>query len=148
MVLEVPMWVKGRTNVSALQSWLEVVALVPLLVIGITWYGIEAAAMSRALVAAVMLPMMMSLASRYCGIGFGELARVVWRPLLSAIVMAACLAALPSGNGHVFALFGKAALGSVVYVSILLLSWALSGRPDGIERIVMGRLIKVARNAA
>src|SRR5262249_721510 len=87
LVLEVPIWVNGKTQVSAIQAWLELVLLVPLILCSVDRYGIEAAAMSRAAVAALMLPLMFYLASRVCPITMRDLLAAVWRPLAAGAFM-------------------------------------------------------------
>ena len=138
-VLEVPMWVKGKGYVSAIQSWLEFFALIPLLVFAVRWNGIEGAAMSRAAVAAGVLPTMLFLLSRTCDIPFAELAKVVWRPLVAGATMTFCIIAVPIDYPALPALVLKIMIGAPVYAISLGLLWLLAGRPDGIERLVVDR---------
>jgi O-antigen/teichoic acid export membrane protein len=141
LVLEVPIWVNGRTQVSAILAWLELVLLVPLIVYSVHHYGIEAAAMSRAAVSVVMLPLMLYLASRVCPIRMRDLTAAVWRPLAAGAFMVGGMM-LPWEYSTVLwiALVTKIALGTVLYLVGLVALWLLSGRPPGIEAAMIRRL--------
>jgi O-antigen/teichoic acid export membrane protein len=141
LVLEVPIWVNGRTQVSAMQAWLELVLLVPLLLYSVAHYGIEGAAMSRAVISALMLPPMFYLTSRVCPIKMRDLLSAVWRPLAAGTFMIGGLM-LPWQYSTVLwmALVTKTALGVAFYTVGLLALWLLSGRPAGIESAVIQRL--------
>jgi O-antigen/teichoic acid export membrane protein len=147
-ILEVPIWVNGKTNVSAIQSWVELAGLVPLLIVAVRWRGIEGAAMSRVVIAAAVLPMMLWLVSRVCPISFGDLARALWRPLASGIVMTLCLAALPVLEPVVLSLAVKVAVGAMAYVAAMTVLWWLSGRSQGIESVVIERARQLVRKPA
>jgi lipopolysaccharide exporter len=146
-VLEVPMWVTGRTDISALQSWLELVLLVPLLMLALAAFGVDGAAMARALVAVAMLPTMLWLASRVCPLPFGALCAAVWRPLTAALAMALLLRApLPMPDGPLATLVVKVLVGATFYAAMLTVLWVASGRPPGAEasllRAVRARLTR------
>ena len=148
LVLEVPIWVIGKTQVSAIQAWLELVLLVPLILYSVDRYGIEAAAMSRAVVSAVMLPLMFYLASRVCPIRMRDLLAAVWRPLAAGAFMIGGMM-LPWEYSTVLwmALATKIALGAALYVVGLVGLWLLSGRPPGIEAAMIRQLRFSAKRA-
>ena len=137
-VLEVPMWVNGRTGVSATQAWVELAALVPLLLFMLPQYGVVGAALTRAVVAAALLPLMLYLTARVCPVSLGALARVLWRPLVASIVMTLALAApVPLPHFVVLALALKVVAGAAIYAATLALLWLASGRPAGIEATLL-----------
>ena len=146
-ILEVPMWVNGKTHVSAIQSWVELAGLVPLLIVAVRWRGIEGAAMSRAVIAAAVLPMMLWLLSRVCPISFADLVRALWRPLASGILMMICLGALPLPESTLLSLIIKITLGALVYVLSLTALWWVSGQSQGIESAILERAREFARPA-
>jgi lipopolysaccharide exporter len=151
LMLEVPIWVSGRTSMSAIQTWLELALIAPLAWMAVRQYGVEGAAAARVAVAAVMVPLMMMLTARIDGVRFLGLVGALWRPLLAALVMA--LAAEPiTGAWHsaLLTLVVKLALCLLVYPSVLLMLWTMSGRPDGMERSALGyiRLYVSTRRAA
>lgn len=140
-VLEVPIWAAGKTHVSAIQSWLELVVVAPALVVAVHAYGLEGAAGARMLVAVAMLPVMLVLASRTCPIRLRDFAAMLWRPLLAALAMAAVLAMPVSYPGNVvITLIVKILVGGTTYASVLVLLWLVSGKPDGVESTIMRRL--------
>jgi len=141
LVLEVPIWVNGKTQVSAIQAWLELVLLVPLILYSVDHYGIEGVAISRAVVAAIMLPLMFYLASRVCPVKMRDLLGAVWRPLAAGAFMVGGMM-LPWEYSSVLwvVLATKIALGAALYLVGLLGLWLLSGRPPGIEAAVIRHL--------
>jgi len=149
LVLEVPIWVNGKTQVSAIQAWLELVLLVPLILYSVDRYGIEAAAMSRAVVSAVMLPLMFYLACRVCPIRMRDLLGAAWRPLAAGAFMIGGMM-LPWEYSTVLwmALATKIALGAALYLVGLVGLWLLSGRPPGIEATMIRQLRFSAKRAS
>jgi O-antigen/teichoic acid export membrane protein len=147
-MLEIPMWVLGKTRQTALQSWLQVIVLVPLVVISIHEYGILGAAVSRATVAIFMFPLLMYFAARVCPVSLRDLASTLWRPLLAGVLMMLSLSAPLAYPSNVWLmLLAKVALGGSVYVGTLLVSWMLSGKPDSIEAAMIRRW-RTARDVA
>jgi lipopolysaccharide exporter len=134
-VLEVPIWVRGRTHVSAVQAWLELVIVAPLIIFAVRAYGIEGAAVARFAVSMLMLPVMLVVASRICSVPLRRLLAALWRPVVSGALMALALAApMPYPAMLVAALAVKVVLGGVVYVGALLVLWVIAGKPPGPER--------------
>lgn len=132
------MWVMGRLRQSALQSWLGFAVLVPLIIVSVHEFGIVGAAVSRAFVAMLSLPLMLYLTSRACPVTWLDLASVLWRPLLAGIVMVLALS-LPASYPEtlLLALGAKVGLGAFVYIGSLAALWYVSGKPDGIEATVL-----------
>lgn len=134
LVLEVPLWVKGQTRLSAVQTWLEFGALVPLL-----WWlthqlGATGAALARVGVGASMVPLMMLLVARTGCVRSGQLASVLWRPLLASFAMAAAVLNIGLDGLPLPLLMAiKIGLGGIAYGVALLLLWLMVGRPDGVE---------------
>ena len=134
-ILEVPLWVAGRTAYSAAINWLDLAAALPFLYLATSRWGVEGAAMSRLAVTVCMLPVAWSLVRSASGIGWTTLFTATLRPMLAAALMAGAmlapggLAALPL----VVQLAARVALGAAVYLSSLWLLWRLAGCPAGIE---------------
>jgi len=145
LVLEVPLWVAGRTDITARQAWLELAAIVPAVLLGVQAWGAEGAAAARASVAVVMVPVMMGFTARHGGVAFARLAAAVSRPLAAALAMAAAAHLLPlpgfAGGGTAVAtavsLLAKGALCVLLYPALLLLLWRLAGRPPGFEPVAI-----------
>ena len=140
LVLEVPLWVAGKTNVTAAQTWLELVVIVPITLLAVRAHGVEGAAAARAGVSMLMVPVMMVLTARNGSVTFWQLAGALWRPLAAALVMAAVVHSLPlEGVGPALLRLGaKGAACAALYPPLLLLLWWASGRPKSIEAKVVG----------
>jgi O-antigen/teichoic acid export membrane protein len=151
LVLEVPLWVSGRTQFSALQTWLELALLVPLVWWATRRFGIEGAAASRTIISASMVPLMLHLTARAGEVSVGQLVSALLRPLAAAIIMAAVLHGLPFASvGHLLLiLIAKVAVGAAVYLAVLLTLWLLQGRPPGFETTALEQVKRLrARRAA
>ena len=152
LVLEVPLWVAGKTNLSAAQSWLELAVILPATLWAVQAYGAEGTAAARAGVSIVMVPVMMVFTARSGGVSLGQLAGALWRPLVAALAMAAVVHVLPL-NGLDPALLRlalKLAACALLYPLVLLLLWLAFGRPKSVEATVveMVRSMLARRRAA
>ena len=144
LVLEVPLWVVGKTNMSAAQTWFELAIILPLTWLAVRGWGVEGAAVARAGVSVLMVPIMMLLTARYCNVGFGPLAAALWRPLLAALAMAAVASQVPHLlNSALVTLLVKGALCFVLYPLLLLGLWVVAGRPAGFEPGALAQLKKL-----
>jgi len=135
LVLEVPLWVAGKTNVSAAQSWLELAAIVPAAILAMQAWGAEGAAAARAGVAALAVPVMIALTARSGGVPALRLVGALWRPLTAALLMAAGvhLLSLPSDVPVFVSFVAKGTLCVLLYPTLMAVLWWASGRPDGFE---------------
>jgi lipopolysaccharide exporter len=152
LVLEVPLWVSGRTKFSAMQTWLELALLVPLVWFATKKFGVEGAAASRTVVSSTMVPLMLYLTARTGQVSVAQLVQALLRPLTAGIVMALVLAALPlkSIGPIALVLAAKIALGAMVYVLVVVGLWLLQGRPLGFEATALQQIKRLLarRNAA
>lgn len=142
LILEVPLWVAGRTDTSATQAWLELAIIVPASLYGVIHYGVEGAAAARAGVSMLVLPLMMMLTARYGSVSVGQLLGALWRPLVAASLMAALIELLPWAffEPAMVRLAAKCSLCLLVYPALLGLLWVLSGRPAGVEATAIGHI--------
>lgn len=150
LVLEVPLWVSGRTRTSAIQTWFELALIAPLAWFAVLRFGVEGAAAARVLVVVAMVPLMMYLCSAIECVSVPRLLATLWRPALAALAMVAASALLPEAwTSGLVVLVAKLAVCALAFPVALLALWALSGKPDGIERQVLdycsARLLKPAR---
>lgn len=142
LILEVPLWVAGRTDTSAIQSWMELALIVPTALYAVSQYGVEGAAAARAGVSVVVLPLMMWLTARSGGVTVGQLVGALWRPLLAAVLMAALVHSLSwQAFGPVIVrLVAKGTLCTLAYPLVLMALWWLSGQPDGVEASALAQI--------
>lgn len=147
LVLEVPLWVAGRTHLSAAQAWLELALLAPLAAWAVRHGGVEAAAAARAGLSVLMVPVMMAFAVHAGNIGWGVLLAAVWRPV-AAVAGVAALSLLMPGPWFAWPLVTLVAKGvcfGLAFVAGIALLWALSGRPRGFEAAAVDRLGQLGR---
>jgi O-antigen/teichoic acid export membrane protein len=142
LVLEVPLWVRGRTRLSALRSWTELAVLVPLVWLVTRQFGIEGAAATRAGVSAVMMLLMAYLAARSGCVRASQLWKAVWRPFIASGVMAALVtgAPLPATWPLLAILFLKILAGALMFTGVLMGLWLAAGRPEGFEATALRQL--------
>ena len=139
LVLEVPLWVDGRTHFSAVQTWLELAVLVPVVWLATKEFGIVGAAASRTAVCFSMIPVMIYLTSRAGHVSASQLFSAMLRPLAAGIIMAAVIHALQfhAMDSPLLILISKIATGAGVYVLSLGGLWLFQGRPEGFEATVV-----------
>lgn len=139
LTLEMPLWVTGRTRLSAAQMWIELALLVPTAYFATKAYGIEGAAMARLCVSFVTLPLILYFVAKSCAIGASKLYGVLWRPLVAGLGMSLVLGLVPvesmSPIGLILAL--KIFIGMIVFPLLLMALWLGRGSPPGFEAEVM-----------
>ncbi len=141
----------GQARRAAVLAWAQLLALVPALLAGFHWGGIEGMAAARAGVAVLFVPMGLWGVRRCLGLGFPTLLGSLARPLLASAAMTAMLVGLDPAASLAHPLPGLAAevcLGAMTYAAAALLAWLLSGRPEGPESLVLGLLARRVRRVA
>lgn len=148
LVLEVPLWVAGKTRISAVQSWLELAVIVPVSLWAVRGFGAEGVALSRAAVAVVMVPAMMVLIARSGLITLGALTSALWRPAVAALGMAALLGSVPARwiEPAFVRLLLELLVCAITYPAIVLLCWWASGKPAGVEQSLLSHLHAARRS--
>lgn len=147
LILEMPLWVRGYTRVSAIRTWVELALLVPLAWWATSNYGLEGAACVRAAVSVAAVLLMIFLVDRARCVRAGTLGLAVWRPLAAAGVMLAALMTWGSVPQWpvVIVLALKVVGGGAVFIVVLMALWLLAGRPPGFESDALGKLGVVVR---
>jgi len=133
-ILEIPLWVSGRTRLSAALNWMELALVIPVLYLATSGWGAEGAAIGRLGISLAMLPSAMVLTRAASQIGWRDLARVTVRPLLAGAAMAVAMMLIsPVGWPAIVALAVKLLVGAAAYLLVLYGLWAATGRPAGFE---------------
>lgn len=150
LVLEVPLWVAGRTSLSAAQAWIELAVLAPLTVWAVRVGGVEGAAQVRAGLSVAMVPLMMAFSVRAGNLGWSPLLRAAWRPVVAAAGVAALVLMLPSTWAWpaLVVLVVKGALLLLLFLAFVMALWALAGRPPGFEAATLDLLARRLRRTA
>ncbi len=139
--MEILLLVTDKGRYSALEAWSQLALLAPVL-----WYvahhaGIAEVAACRAGVAWLFVPFMMFLLTRAAPVRFSQLLTVLWRPGFAGLTMLLVLRLGHLETGIlILDLLLNVLLGGVVFIAALLLAWALVGRPDGIEPMIVKAL--------
>ncbi|MCM8613021.1 lipopolysaccharide biosynthesis protein [Accumulibacter sp.] len=146
LTLEMPLWVMGRTRLSAAQTWLELALLVPIAFLAAHLKGMEGVAMARVAVSIAVLPVMLHFVSSSCMIRIGRLYGALWRPCLAGLAMYGILAVLaPLVDAPVaLLLLLKVLAGAVIFASVLVVLWLVSGRHAGIEEQALRMIVSLA----
>lgn len=115
--------------------------------IAVARYEVALVAYAVLATSVLMTPLYLIQIYRTIGVSVGTFVRVVTRPLLAALAMfGAVRAALPdysislSATEAFMRLLGGVALGMVTYVAAILAMWLALNRPDGAERMLLGKL--------
>lgn len=147
LILEMPLWVRGHTRLSAVRTWVELALLVPLAWWATTAYGLEGAAIVRTGVSVAAVLLMTYLVDRAQCIRAKTLALAVWRPFVAAAAMLSGLLAMGTVPQWPVAivLLLKVVGGGAVFVAILMGLWLLAGRPQGFESDALGKVRTLAR---
>jgi len=145
LTLEMPLWVMGRTRLSAAQTWLELALLVPIAFLAAHLKGMEGVAMARVAVSIAVLPVMLHFVSSSCMIRIGRLYGALWRPCLAGLAMYGILAVLaPLVDAPVaLLLLLKVLAGVVIFSSVLVVLWLVSGRQAGIEEQALRTIVSL-----
>jgi O-antigen/teichoic acid export membrane protein len=142
----------GRARVLTRLILFEFVIKLPLMLIGILYYGIVGAVVARLVTALVIVGCSFVTVRELIGLRITDQLLGPWRPMISALVMAVLIApvavsprsGLPVGQLilHLTIVVGA---GAAAYTISLFSLWSLAGRPDGIEFDVAKVLSRCAR---
>jgi O-antigen/teichoic acid export membrane protein len=108
-------------------------------------YGLVGAAVAAGVAIAVEQVLTVAMACRRFRVRAGAFGRVVWRPVVATVGMAAVLWGLGLGLGGPAALGSGVAVGAGVYGLALMGAWLVAGRPAGAEADVLGLLTRAVR---
>jgi len=109
------------------------------------WWGLTGTAWAMVAASAAQAPVFLRMASRELGVDLGTIVRATWRTVVAVAAMVAGGLGFAElcHSAHIpdqIAAILDAAVSGVVYVAVHLLLWALSGKPEGVERDLL-RLI-------
>jgi lipopolysaccharide exporter len=134
----------GRPKIVALMAGIHTGALVPMLAVGILWYGALGAAYAHlAHVALIAMPTTYYMLVRFTPVVWRDIAVSIWRPILGAALMyfvvrqfcAAWVSIAPAML--LIEVITAVGVGASVYIASVLVLWLLAGCPPGAERITL-----------
>ena len=133
----------GQPKYSARLQWIRVIGSAAVMFpVAYHFRNIEMVAVSRLLVTLAVTPTLFLMLMKPFDLTLGDFMRTLWRPLIAGGMMAAAVLFLNSrimfeGNPRLLLDIG---IGASVYVSTLMLLWAVTGRPQGPERELWRRV--------
>ncbi|WP_206668724.1 oligosaccharide flippase family protein [Lacisediminimonas profundi] len=133
----------GRPKVVAINAWLQVLLFLACAVWLIPHEGAVGVALLRLAVAGLGLASFVFLLVRELpALRLMDLVDAVWRPCIGAALMwlALSMLPLPGGMPVVLQLLWKVVLGAGVFIAAILALWLLSGRGDGPESYLLGKV--------
>lgn len=137
-----------RTSIFLRQRVIEILIKIPLLLGLILTYGVMGAVIGRVVTNAIMMIVTMGYVRNLTGLKLRDQVFAPWRILLAISGMATAILLLPEvvrQSLSIVATAATVAFGGIVYVTILLVSWMIVGRPEGVESIVVDRLAQIGR---
>ncbi|MES9871162.1 MAG: lipopolysaccharide biosynthesis protein [Sedimenticola sp.] len=140
--LEVVLLAAGHAKLSAVESWLQLIILVPVLYFVASSSGLDDIAMARMLIALLFLPLMIYLVTLISPVRFMDVVSMIWRPAFAGLAMLFLVRwfHMHSITFPVLRLSMDIIVGVVSYFSVLYFLWVVSGRNDGVERIILNKI--------
>ena len=137
----------GKFHISVLQIFLEFIVRVPAMIFAVYYYGLFGVLVARVVCGFYATGIAIFLVRHMIGLGVSAQLLAPWRPLLAAGAMGLLVnQAVPHLTGldsTLLLALGSAATvgaGAAFYAAMVTLLWLLSGRPDGAEKIIFGKL--------
>lgn len=139
----------GRPRIMTALAGVHVGLLLPALLVGTHFMGVQGAAWATLAVGAGLMPFNYAVLFHVLKLKPVRLLAVLWRPFLATGAMALAVTGVLNFMGGETGLLGWTAqlalsilVGGLVYGGTEWLLWRLSGRPEGVEDIIMTRLSK------
>ncbi|OWV79434.1 exopolysaccharide biosynthesis protein [Rhizobium sp. R635] len=140
--------VLDNTRSLALRMFAEFAVRVPVTILGIAYFQVEGALGARIIAMLVAYAASLVITRRLIGASFAAQLNAFCRPLAASLPMIAfllwvepMLAVMPVGFNLIAGLAVCGAAAAAIFWAFALLLWQILGRPDGIETIVVQRLM-------
>lgn len=137
-----------RTSVFLRQRVIEIIIKIPMLLTLIWSYGIMGAVIGRLVTNAIMMIVTMGYVRGFTGLSIWQQLTDAWRIAAAIAAMSAAIIILPDAIRHsssILALVATVGLGGLVYILTLAGTWIASGRPEGLETMIVARLTQITR---
>lgn len=135
----------GRARLFALQSWMRVLIMAPLVIFAARTGDLERLAQAQFVAILIFAPIVFASLRSALNLGIMDIVRSNIRPAIAAGVM--CAAVLPASEAIVtfhpiVRLLLLVAVGALTFLAALLALWHVSGRPSGVEQTLVASLSK------
>lgn len=133
------MLVSGRERLYAMAVWIEVAITMAVVSAGGLVLGMDGVVLGALAAAVLNLPLMIRVTMQSVPVSLSAMAKVVWRPVLAAVVMHSVVRVVHSDaiSAPWLRLVLDIGTGILTYGAVVTLSWWASGRPDGVERALV-----------
>jgi O-antigen/teichoic acid export membrane protein len=140
--------VMNNTRYVALRMFAEFAVRVPVTVLGIAYFQVPGALGARIVAVLVAYAASLIITRRLIGATFAAQLNSFLRPMVAILPMIAfllwvepMLVAMPVGLNLIFGLAFCGGASAAIFWAFALLLWQVVGRPDGIEAIIVQRLL-------
>lgn len=132
---------QGLSKLHAQTMWAEFLAFILAATILAPKLGVMGLAYARLISVMVYFVTNLYITKSHSGILYRQVLNVLWRPIIGSLIMVAAITLTPLLTTNIYLeLIQKIIIGAIIYISFILLTWQLSGRPDGIEATLLDRL--------
>lgn len=134
--------ITGNVKYTAYIYWVQALVTVVTIYPAFHYAGILGIAYSRALIGIVMFFVVSSLVVKRCQVSFSQIITVIWRPVISGVIMFVLLLNISNlwGLNSMTLLIFKVVFGAVIYTSLVLFLWLLAGKPATYEEIFVQKI--------
>jgi O-antigen/teichoic acid export membrane protein len=133
---------EGKSKTHAYLMWVELAAFLVAAALLTPHYGIIGLAYARLFSVFAFMVSSIRTAHLQLGILYERIFQSIWRPLVCAILMVVLLRYVPEAFEQDFLnLIVKIIVGGIFYLSAILLTWQIAGKPDGIEEMARSAAI-------
>ena len=136
--------VSGNIKYTAYIFWVQAIVTIASLYPAYILLGLEGIAYTRALIGLIMFFVVSQLVVQIHQVAFRQIVAAVWRPVVAGGVMYLVLVNI-SGLWVLenwLILIIKIILGVIIYASLMLILWLLSGRPESGEKTLLDSVMK------
>jgi len=136
--------VLGDSKFLAHAVWIEFVVFVLAAVILTPSYGLIGLAQARLISSCANWMICVVATTRKKLIRYGDLVCVLWRAIAGVVAMAVVLTNISNPDWSLPVVLGQQIfLGGSAYIFVVMMTWWLAGKPDGLERLAVEKILSI-----
>lgn len=138
---------KGKPKVNALVSLVRAIILISLMIFLINEYGLVGMPIALLMTALIMFPLYFVLLNKEINLSLVEYTSVLWRPLLSSLIMYMSTywlffgfkvnVVIHEGMVSFFNFISIILMGAFIYITTIILLWIISKKPKSAEALIL-----------
>jgi O-antigen/teichoic acid export membrane protein len=138
----------GHTRVQNTVTWIEFFSFLAAAALIVPSQGLLGLAYARWMGSLLSVLCLLSACHKYCGLHWKSSLKYCYRPIIIALLMYfAVSAAISNLDSFLVRLPVGIATGISFYIILVMFSWHISGRPEGLESTVVDKLKSLSGNA-